>query len=92
MIRMKGNVPWYQSTHNNNYLCAYDRNFNFIGAVYNSIGGFSYTKNIAASYELGDVCMVTLIDDTNIAYIRASWPSSVANGADLIITVNQEIT
>lgn len=93
VIRLGGDYPWYISTANNNYLCAYDSNFAFIGGVYNTIGAHSYTKNIASSYEVGDVTTVTLISDANIAYIRASWGLNWDNdGSGMIVTINQEIT
>lgn len=96
VVRMAGALPWYQSNYNTNYLCAYDSDFNFVGAVYNSVGDYFYTKNIAADYELGDVCEITLASGMNIAYVRASWPGFTAqqvnSAADLIVTVNQEIT
>lgn len=92
-IYLGGDYPWYISTANNNYLCAYDSNFNFIGAVYNTVSDMYYNKHIAAGYELGDVCKITLINDANIAYIRASWGLNWNNdGSGIIVTVNQEIT
>lgn len=94
VIRL-GGLPWYDSEYNDNYLCAYDSNFNYIGGVYNSVNGFYYTKNIAADCELGDTCKITLASGMNIAYIRASWHSGTASNesdaAKLIVTVNQEI-
>lgn len=95
VIYLGGAAPWYQSGHNDNYICAYDSNFNYIGGVYNTIDGYSYTKNIAAAHEVGDVTKVTLASGMNIAYIRANWPSgtkAIADGSSLIVTVNQEIT
>lgn len=95
VIRLGGNYRWYVEGYNNNYLCAYDSSFNFIGGVYNTIDGFSYTLNIAASWDIGEMSTITLANDANIAYIRASWAADIVNkpnGADLIITVNQEIT
>ena len=94
-IYLGGDYPWQVSGYNNNYLCAYDSNFNFIGAVYNTVSNMFYTKNIASSFELGEVCKITLINDANIAYIRASYPSTFKYtdaGSYPIVTVNQEIT
>ena len=92
MVCLGGAAPWYLSAKNDNYLCAYDSDFNFIGGVYYSVDGYFYSQNIAATYELGAICKFTLVANEDIAYIRASWPTTTGNvGAGLIVTVNEEI-
>lgn len=93
VIRL-GGAPWYNGTNSDNYLCAYDSNFNYIGGIYYT-GSYNYTKNIAANCTTGDITTVTLASGLNIAYIRANWPSGTAssiNADKLIITKNQEIS
>ena len=65
---------WYQPFNSLNYICAYDSQFNFIGACIPS-GGY-YTKNIATSISGNNsVGIIKLINDDNIAYVRLSYVS-----------------
>ena len=86
-----GGIPW----HNNaeiNYLCAYDSSFNYIGGIY-GISGKYYTTQIHSAYEVSDeLSTITLADLSDIAYIRVSCHNTqVPDGANMIVTVNEEI-
>jgi hypothetical protein len=91
-----GGVSWYSGTGNaQNYLCAYDSSFNYIGSIYGQAGGY-YTKKIHSSYELTpSLSTIVLADNSSIAYIRIncrdnSKPGGIS-GANMIVTVNEEI-
>lgn len=81
------------------YVCSYDSNFNFICAI-NGTGGYGG----GTLDNTGSVPKVTLLDNSNIAYIRVSadWNSSVDGYKDsadptqgpcehMIVTINEEI-
>jgi lysophospholipase L1-like esterase len=93
VIRL-GGIKWW-NTGGTNYLCAYDSNFTYIGAVYGH-QGLSYGTAIHSAIDYGDeVTTVTLANNSNIAYIRANWcnGSNIDNTyGNIILTVNQEIT
>ena len=74
-------------------MCAYDSSFTYIGAVYGHEGKYYGTK-IHSTVEYGEsLTTVTLASNSNIAYIRASWANGTPiTGADIILTINEEIT
>lgn len=97
VVRIGGNCT-FDGT--NCYVCTYNSSFGFIKAIngQGSYGGGTLDKT-------GAVPKVTLLNDSNIAYIRVSadWNSSVDGYYDsadptqgpcehLIVTVNEEIT
>lgn len=90
-----GGIRWYGNTGNaQNYLCAYDASFAHIGCIYGQKGEH-YGTEIHSAYELTTaLSTVTLKNIETIAYIRVSCRTleEAADGADLIVTVNQEIT
>ena len=73
------------------YICAYDSGFGLVGGK--TVSGSIYTKDIATIVWDGTICTYTLVDDSNIAYIRINAVcDSGASGANMIVTVNEEIT
>lgn len=100
VIRIKG-VDWLDSNRQSaNYVCTYNSKFEFISAV--SCTGY-YNGGAVSGDD--DVAIVTLLANSNIAYVRVSAMhgagedgyAGVTNhsegpGSYLIVTVNQEIT
>ena len=92
-----GGISWYSGSGNaQNYLCAYDSSFKFLGAIYGQSGG-AYTEVIHSSYELTpELSTITLKNNASIAYIRVNCRDNTningITGADMIVTVNEEIT
>jgi hypothetical protein len=90
VIRIKGG-GW--SNAGNCYVCSYKSDFSFIAAVNRdgAYGGGTVTWD-------GEVAVVTLPDNNDIAYVRVSashdtvGTSSNGPGSYLIVTVNQEIS
>lgn len=87
-----GGCYWLDSANSSaNYVCTYDANFTFVGAV-NCVGSYgggtvSGDKNVA---------VVTLKNTSTIAYVRVSAGHSDYGvdgpGAQMIVTINEEIT
>lgn len=91
VVRIKG-YTWYDTASSTNYFNAYDSGFVFKYAA-NSRGGYQSSKLIKSMYLDGDVSVVEINDNVDIAYIRISvYNSSKPDGANLIITINEEIT
>lgn len=95
VVRISG-VSWYVPSSATNYLCAYNASFEHIGALYTMDGGKTYGTTIWSSCEeLGnDGAVITLASLSDLAYIRvsASGDNTVTQkGADLIVTINEEI-
>ena len=90
VIRIKG-ITWYDTTQSTNYLNAYNSSFT---KVYTSLPNGDYqTSSLIESMELVDgVSIVKLKMGISIEYIRISVYDFPANGSDLIVTVNEEIT
>lgn len=91
-----GGVSWYVDNNAANYLCAYDSSFNYIGAIYGQHGGYYGTK-IHSAYDIShSLSTITLANNVSIAYIRVNCRdnsnSAGVDGADMIVTVNEEIT
>lgn len=86
-----GGIPWH-CNGSMNYLCAYDSDFNYIGGIYGTAGG-SYTTVIYSEYELSnELSTIKLAPLSNIAYIRVNCHNAtVPDGANMIVTVNEEI-
>lgn len=96
-----GGLVWHTDNHAANYLCAYDADFNYIGATYRVAS--TYGTRIWDTRELVDgVAIIKLLSTvTNIAYIRVSTigehestttgTPTKQDGSKLIVTVNQEI-
>ena len=95
-IRIVG-VDWFAPSVSSNYVCAYDNNYAFIGACFGGLDGPGYGTNINGSHEVlntNDVAL-TLENVSNIAFIRVSsagLQDGKVNGANMIVTVNEEIT
>lgn len=103
VIRVYG-CDWATALTANNYICAYDKDFVFIGGYATTIGDtLSLTKYgtaICSEYSADDNrnLTITLSSLSDIAYIRVSskghssnnYPSF--NSEDMIITVNEEIS
>ena len=102
VIRVFG-CDWATTKSAMNYICAYDANFNFIGAkctlVSDSLSLNDHVKSIFTDYSVDENLNITLTlqcADT-IGYIRVSsrGDSSTNVGTfepeDMIITVNEEI-
>lgn len=102
IIRIYG-CGWATIINALNYVCAYDENFNFIGAKCTTAGESvsisTYGTSIFGEYSIDDNCNITftLNCTSDIAYIRVS---SLGDGsstqwnydpADMIVTVNEEI-
>lgn len=94
------NCNWGTVLTASNYLCAYDSNFNFIGAVASTIGVETltlakYGTNILSDYSVDETfnTTITLANVSNIAYIRVSSIGNIeiVDGSKMIITVNEEI-
>jgi hypothetical protein len=71
------NCPWYNINSAVNYICAYDSNFNFIGAEFSSglfvTDGYHYgTKFVDTSGGNIRKCVIKLLENSNISYIRVS--------------------
>ena len=99
IIRVKG----VGFDKDNDYICAYKSDYSFIGAT-SGTNGYKQLGNVTHN---GDITTLTLPANNNIAWVRVSaihdtadstWPSGNATaalngpGANLIVTVNQEIT
>ena len=86
VVRIKGS-NWDNGTAC--YVCSYKSDFSFVGAVNSDglYGGGTVTRE-------GDISIVTLTTNNEIAYVRVSaiGNHSEGPGADLIVTVNEEIT
>lgn len=104
VIRIFG-CGWGTNLNANNYICAYDSNFSFIGARSTSVTSgktlTTYSTNILDSFDWNDNGDATLVlaDVTNIAYIRINSKGQTASSdrqeydiEDMIVTVNEEIT
>ena len=91
-----GGCKWYDTTSAMNYLCAYDSNFANIGSCTPHEGGYIYGTQVYGTMTgTASVAVITLADLQNIAYIRVSFNDKTSNaytGADIIVTVNEEIT
>lgn len=98
-IRIKG-VDWLNQGSAQNYVCAYNSEFEFISAVNKdgSYGGGTVSGD-------SKVAIVTLLENPEIAYIRVSathnsndpgyasvQTKTEGPGSYLIVTVNEEIT
>lgn len=106
IIRIKG-CAWENSVKNN-YVVAYNDNFEHWGTTTsggshyygsaNANGNSLIEKNMIVSEESGGVSTITIWDSLshdNLAYIRVSCKgdgSINVDGANLIVTVNEEIT
>lgn len=103
IIRIFG-CEFGQSSNAHSYICAYDANFNFIGAKATASGTnvsfTNYSISIFTNYSCesnGDTT-ITLESTGSIAYIRVcSKGNTTTNYAtfvpeDMIVTVNEEIT
>lgn len=86
VVRIKGS-NWDNGT--GCYVCSYKSDFSFVGAVNSEgiYGGGTVTRE-------GDISIVTLTTNNDIAYVRVSAIGDRVEGpgADLIVTVNEEIT
>lgn len=86
VIRVAG-CWWYDGVNALHYICAYDTNFNFLGAT-TADGGF-YIKNIASNISGNkSIATLPLVNDENIAYIRVSCTSRAGSpllGANMIV-------
>lgn len=97
VIRVYG-VDWYNPAGTKNAIAAYDSNFGYIGATY---GNFKGTANYPITntnvVNDHDVC-ATIRSATDlgktVAYIRVSslGLGVATDGANMIVTVNEEIT
>jgi hypothetical protein len=74
------------------YICAYDNSFTFVGAKV--VTGSTYGTDPATIVWDGTICTYTLANVSNIAYIRinAVCDGGGEHGANMIVTVNEEIT
>lgn len=106
IIRIKG-CAW-ENTVKSNYIVAYDESFahwgsttsggsHYYGTV-NGNGDSKLEKTMTVATESGGISTIQLWDansHNNVAYIRISCQgdgSSTVDGANLIVTVNEEIT
>lgn len=92
-IRIKG-YKWLNSTQSACYLCAYDASFAKV-YVGNAQGNYDTNTFIESmSYdETTGISTVKLKDGLTYEYIRLSvFDNLIPDGANLIVTVNQEIT
>jgi hypothetical protein len=85
-----------------NYICAYDSNFTFIGAVTSNVTKYGTQIHKSVTMD-GTRATIELADVSNIAYIRISAladgditggavTNGWENGADMIVTVNEDFT
>lgn len=92
IIEIQG-YKWYDTASATNYFCAYDKDFKFIGAIVAK--GTTYTSNPTSNITGDDEkAIITVANNSNIAYVRISvYEESNGNltGANLIVTVNEEI-
>lgn len=95
VVRLKG-VPF---TSGSEYVCVYNAEHVLIGYL----SGSSHSTAVGTAVVNGDLVTVTLANNSNIAWIRASlqYEGDETNGVDnpkegpgpiMIVTVNQEIT
>lgn len=98
VVRIFG-CNWATTAHANNYICAYDANFTFIGALATAAGATTLTihgTDIRNGYEYDTEgnATITLAELDSIAYIRISSRGSSALTApeSMIVTINEEIT
>ena len=93
---------WAVHDNANNYICAYDSNFTYIGGVATTIGSsFSltpYSQTILGNYSRDDNANFTAtLNNGSIAYIRVCSKGEymttgvVIDPAKMIVTVNEEI-
>lgn len=103
VIRIVG-VKWYH--HSSNYVCAYDSSFNHLTNLYDEFkttsssvafdgNGCSVLNETDAIVKIGDSTFSEAAK--NIAYIRVSSVGTnpdpeAQDGANMIVTVNEEIT
>lgn len=72
------------------YICAYNSNFELVGAK--TVSGSAYSTDPATIVWDGTVCTYTLANVSTIAYIRINAVcNNGPNGANMIVTVNEEI-
>lgn len=93
-----GGILWTESGSSHNYVCAYKSDYTYIGAVYGQ-DNWSYGTAISDSCVIDyDIPLTTiqLKNNSDIAFVRISCSRDVTltpiNGADLIVTINEEIS
>ena len=99
VVRIFG-CNWATTAHANNYICAYDANFAFIGALATASGADTLTihgTNIGNGYEYDTEgnATITLAALDNIAYIRINSRGTstlIIDPESMIVTINEEIT
>lgn len=92
-IRIKG-YQWYKTTVSTCYLCAYDSSFAkvYVGNAQSNYDTASFIESMNYDETTG-ISTVVLKSDLSYEYIRLSvHDDSIPDGANLIVTVNQEIT
>lgn len=98
IVRIFG-CNWATTAHAHNYICAYDANFTFIGALATASGATTLTvhgTNIGNGYEYDadENATITLAALDNIAYIRINSRGTSTlpvNPESMIVTINEEI-
>lgn len=93
VVRIGGNgIDWFYDTAMN-YVCAYDANLNYLGGRTANGAGYGSNTIQAKVEEVNGVTEFTLANLSSIAWIRVSYYNIAGvNGADLIVTVDEEIT
>lgn len=89
-IRIKGGL-WYNTKVSINYIIAYNSSFSKVYTA-NSQGGYQTSTLIESMSLDGDVSVVKLKSGLTYEYIRLSINENGITGANLIVTVNEEIT
>jgi hypothetical protein len=91
-----GGYPWYSTTSALNYFNLYNSSFGLVKA--RTSENITLDTSVVSSAVInGDITEITIANNANIAYCRANYygeNDNIANvtGANLIVTVNEEIT
>jgi hypothetical protein len=91
-----GGYPWYSTTSSLNYFNLYNSSFGLVKAR-TSAGISTDTSVVSSAVIKGDIIEITIANNANIAYCRVNYYGSnddIINvtGANLVVTVNEEIT
>lgn len=93
-----GGYPWYSTTSSLNYFNLYNSSFGLVKARTSENIALSASADVVSSAVVkGDIMEITIANNENIAYCRLNYYGSnddIINvtGANLIVTVNEEIT
>lgn len=86
-----GGIQWAQQNNANNYLYAYKSDYTPISGIYGQKTSADIATSSVIDYDT-PLSTVTLANNPDIAFIRIGcYNAKAQNGANLIVTVNEEI-